>query len=122
MENHVNNPTHLLANHCVNAAAIKLEHRDVTANQIVSGTPQVGSVELGELGECAIGVWEHTAGVSTDTEVDEFFIVLSGHATVSFADGAASMELKAGTVGHLAAGTATTWTVTETLRKIYLAA
>lgn len=117
----MSNPKLLLANHCADAGAIQLDYRTLATDQIVSGNPRVGTAELGELGECAIGVWEITPGVSTDTEIDEFFIVLSGRATVTFADGTPAMDLKAGTVGHLKAGTATTWTVTETLRKVYLA-
>jgi uncharacterized cupin superfamily protein len=59
--------------------------------------------------------------VSTDVETDEFFIVLCGAATVSFADGSPTLQLQAGSVGHLAAGASTTWTVTQTLRKVYIA-
>jgi uncharacterized protein len=65
-------------------------------------------------------VWEMTPGTMTDVEADEIFVVLSGAATVEFADGTAPLQLGAGDVGRLAAGAETTWTVTETLRKIYL--
>ena len=118
----MNNLTQLLANHCTDALAAELSYGDLAIDQIVSGNPRVGTAELGELGDCAVGIWEHTAGVSTDTEVDEFFIILAGRGSVTFADGTPAMELKAGTVGHLKAGTETTWTITETLRKIYVAA
>jgi uncharacterized cupin superfamily protein len=49
------------------------------------------------------------------------FVVLSGEATVDFADGTPSLELRAGSIGRLAAGARTTWTVRETLRKVYVA-
>jgi uncharacterized cupin superfamily protein len=111
----------LLANRCVAAASVALDYRDLPAAQILSGQPRVGTASLGGLGDCDIGVWEMAAGVSTDVEVHEFFIVLAGRATVTFDDGTPALELQAGSVGHLAAGTATTWTVTETLRKIYVA-
>jgi len=110
----------LPANHGVDGAAVTLDHRDLPAEHVVSGTPRVGNAELGSLGGRAIGVWEISPGVSTDIEADEFFVVLSGAATVTFDDGSPALHLKAGTIARLAAGTATTWTVTETLRKVYL--
>ena len=61
-----------------------------------------------------------TAGVMTDVEADEVFVVLSGSATVEFADGTTPLNLGPGDVARLAAGTETVWTVTETLRKVYL--
>lgn len=111
----------LLANRCTDATAVQLEYRSLPASQIISGTPQVGTAELGQLGEVSIGVWEMSPSVTRDVEVDEFFIVLSGRATVAFADGSPELLLQPGTMGHLAAGTATVWSVTETLRKVYVA-
>jgi uncharacterized cupin superfamily protein len=46
--------------------------------------------------------------------------VLSGSARVDFADGSPSLELNAGDVVRLAAGTHTEWTVHQPLRKVYL--
>jgi uncharacterized cupin superfamily protein len=110
----------LLANHCVAATSLALEYGDIPAVRVVAGTPRVGSAELGAIGDGSIGVWEHSPGTSTDVEADEFFIVLSGAGSVTFDDGTPPLALKAGTVGQFAAGTATTWTVTETLRKVYV--
>lgn len=86
-------------------------------------TPEVsvGSVELARFGTHGVGIWEHTPGVSTDVEIDEVFIVLQGEATVAFDDGTPPLHLHPGVVGRLTAGARTTWTVTETLRKVYLA-
>jgi len=117
----MNTPTALLANHCVAAASMELEYHDLPADQTISGQPRVGTAILGQLGDCTIGVWEMSPSVSTDIESDEFFIVLSGRATVRFDDGTAPLLLQPGSVGHLAAGSATTWDVTQTLRKIYIA-
>ncbi len=117
----MSNPFALLANHCVDATRVELEYRDVPAAQLIAGPARVGTAELGSLHGCSIGVWEMSPSVTTDVEVDEFFVVLAGSATVSFADGSPALQLQAGSVGHLAAGTATTWTVTDTLRKIYIA-
>jgi len=114
------NPLHLLANHGIDAATVVLEYRDLPAAQVVSGHARVGTATLGGLGDCVVGVWEISPSVSTDVEADEFFLVLSGAATVAFADGSPCLQLKAGTVARLAAGAATTWTVTQTLRKIYV--
>jgi len=111
----------LLANQCVDATEAQLDYRSLPPDQIISGIPRVGTAELGQLGDVSIGVWEMSPSVTTDVEVDEFFIVLSGRATVTFADGSPELDLKPGSVGHLCAGTATVWSVTETLRKVYVA-
>ncbi|MCG7593655.1 cupin domain-containing protein [Mycobacterium sp. PSTR-4-N] len=107
-------------NGALRAAHVPVELTDVSADQSVAGQPQTGSVELGTLGGVEVGIWEMTEGVMTDVESDEIFVVLSGRATVEFADGAAPLTLVAGDVVRLAEGTRTTWTVTERLRKVYL--
>jgi uncharacterized cupin superfamily protein len=111
----------LLANHALDASGIALKLQPLPAAQVLSGQPMTGSAELGRLGEVSIGVWEITPGVSTDVEVDEFFVVLSGEAIVSFADGTPCLVLAPGCVGQLKAGSATTWSVSHTLRKVYIA-
>jgi uncharacterized cupin superfamily protein len=110
-----------LTNYALQAGSLTLAYASPPLNKIISGTPRVGAAVLGTLGSCQIGVWEISPSVTRDIEVDEFFIVLSGAAMVSFDDGSPAMLLKAGSVGRLTQGTATTWTVTETLRKIYVA-
>ena len=87
---------------------------------VVSGTPAAGSRALAAVAGVEVGVWEMTPGTATDVEVDEVFVVLSGSATVTFADGE-QVELVPGTVVRLRAGEQTTWVVRETLRKIYVA-
>ena len=57
--------------------------------------------------------------MSTDVEADEVFVVLSGRATVDVVGGP-SLELRPGVVGFLDAGAETTWTIHETLRKVYV--
>ena len=100
------------------AASLTLELEPVHADQVLEGAPSAGSVELTD----TIGVWEHTPGTSTDVEIDEVFVVLSGSATVSFDDPSlAPIELRAGSVARLTAGMRTVWTVRETLRKVYIA-
>jgi len=109
-------------NRCLDAPALPLHHDALPADRLVAEPVSVGTTALAELAGCAIGVWEISPGTSTDVEIDEVFVVLSGAATVRFADGTPDLRLKPGSVGRLAAGSATTWIVTETLRKIYIAA
>ncbi len=111
----------LAANRCIDATALPLSRRELPPEQTVKGDARVGAVELGTLNECSIGVWEITPSVSTDVEADEFFVVLSGRATVSFEDGTPDMHLQPGCIARLKAGSRSTWTVTETLRKVYIA-
>lgn len=61
-----------------------------------------------------------TPGTMRDVEIDEVFIVLHGAGTVGFSDGTIT-SLEPGEVVRLQAGQRTGWTVTETLRKVYLA-
>lgn len=107
-------------NTVIHAAALALTHEPVPAEQSVAGDPSTAASALTRFGDLEIGVWEMSVGTMTDVEVDEVFVVLSGAATVEFADGTAALRLSAGDIGRLAAGAETTWTVTETLRKIYL--
>jgi uncharacterized cupin superfamily protein len=63
---------------------------------------------------------------ASDFEVEEVFVVLSGRARVEFVgvpDGAlpAPIDIGPGSIVRLTAGMSTTWTVHETLRKVYLA-
>ena len=104
----------------VDAAALELDHEPLGSSQIVEGSPTVGTHVLDARDDCEIGIWEITEGTSTDTEIDEVFIVLSGRATVH---GLAPdpVELAVGSVVRLTAGMQTTWIVHETLRKIYIA-
>jgi len=108
------------SNAAVDAAALELNHEPVPADQSVSGQPRTGVATLGEFGGLEVGVWEITPGVMRDVEADEVFVVLSGSATVEFADGTSPLQLGPGDVVRLAAGTETVWTVTETLRKVFL--
>ena len=103
----------------VQATTMALQHEPLPAEQVIAGAPTTGIAILVE-GEPEIGVWEMTPGAATDVEVDEVFVVLSGSATLVM-PGVDPVELIAGSVVQLAAGMSTTWTVHETLRKIYVA-
>ncbi len=84
------------------------------------GEPGSGSHVLGTLGGVEVGVWEIGPGTAHDTEADEIFVVLSGRGEVRFEDGA-TVRLGPGAVVRLREGERTTWIVTETLRKVYVA-
>lgn len=90
------------------------------AEEVIEGAPEIGATDLPVAGPVEVGIWEITPGTVVDTEVDEVFVVLSGAARVEFDDGSDPMELGPGSVARLVAGSRTRWTVTETLRKVYL--
>ena len=79
-----------------------------------------GTGPLTGLGDAEIGTWEMAPGTDHDTEVDEVFVVLAGRGTVTFEDGEV-VALAPGAAVRLRAGERTTWVVTETLRKVYVA-
>lgn len=103
------------------ALAAALEHSAVPPEQTVAGTPTTAVLDLGTIGDQEWGVWEMTPGTMTDTEVEELFVVIAGRGTVRLIDSGQTLELAPGTVGRLTAGARTEWTVTETLRKIWVA-
>jgi len=108
-------------NSLVHAASLFVEHEAVAPEQVAGGQPRTGVGRLGRFGGLEIGVWEMTPGAMRDIEADEIFVVLAGAATIEFADGTASLTLTPGDVVRLAEGAQTIWTVTERLRKVYLA-
>lgn len=107
-------------NSVVHAVALDLEHEPAPADQSVDSGPTTSGMAFDEFAGAEVGVWEMTPGVMTDVEAEELFVVLTGSATVEFADGSPTLRLSAGDVVRLADGAKTIWTVTETLRKVYL--
>lgn len=107
-------------NTSVLAASLALDHGPVPAEQSVRGEPTTAAATVGEFGGLEFGVWEMTPGVMTDVEAEEVFVVLSGSATIEFADDTPTLRVGTGDVVRLAAGAETVWTVAETLRKVYL--
>ncbi|MFJ4175402.1 cupin domain-containing protein [Microbacterium sp. NPDC089696] len=106
----------------VDAGALSLAHQALPASEVVSGAPTTATAALGALGDIEVGVWEMTPGTATDIEADEVFVVLSGHARIDFVDPPLpSIEVGPGSLVRLAEGQRTVWTVTETLRKVYIA-
>ena len=103
----------------VHALTADLEPDPLDQAQVLAGSPQTAVRELLDAGEVSIGLWQHTAGSSTDVETDEVFVVLAGRATIEVADGPV-LEVGPGDVGVLEAGARTRWHVHETLRKVYV--
>jgi len=99
---------------------VELQPAPLDPSQIVEGSPDVAErvVWSSPDGLRHRGVWEHGPGVSTDVEVDEIFVVVSGRATIEVEDGP-TLEVGPGDVGILEAGARTTWRVHETLRKVF---
>lgn len=97
-----------------------LEHEPLPADEVLEGEPTTAVLDLAAVGGVDVGLWEMGAGCARDTEVDEVFVVLAGQGTVAFEDGTV-LDLRPGVAVRLAAGDRTTWTVTETLRKVWVA-
>ncbi|MEU7898999.1 cupin domain-containing protein [Nonomuraea sp. NPDC049152] len=100
----------------MHVADVQLDPDPLDPAQIVSGTPATSVAELDE----GRGIWEITPGVVTDVERDEIFVVLSGRASIAV-EGGETVEVGPGDVCLLPEGAKTTWTVHETLRKVYQA-
>jgi len=86
---------------------------------IISGEPAVYHQAIYEGDDLLVGIWQHGVGVSSDVEADEIFVVLSGRATIEIQDGP-TLEVGPGDVCSYPPGIRSTWTVHETLRKVYL--
>ena len=106
-------------NSAFDAVTAELRFADLPEDKSPAGPIATGVQMLAATDDLEVGVWEHPVGTSTDVETDEVFVVLSGRGRVTCADGTV-LDLKPGTVGVLAAGTATTWEVEETLRKVWV--
>jgi uncharacterized protein len=98
---------------------VTIEHEPYPSEQVRAGAPTSGWLPLVELDGTEIGVWEMTPGEASDTEADEVFCILAGRGRIDFIDPAAApIELRPGVLVRLQAGWQTSWTVTETVRKI----
>lgn len=107
----------------IDAGRIALDRSAVADDQVTDGAPTTGSVALGTANGAELGLWEMSVGGMRDVEVDEYFVVLSGEATVTLWEHGAEVdriELRPGTLCRLAAGSHTRWDVRETLRKVYV--
>ena len=100
------------------AAGAELEPEPLDRDQVVAGEPRTSVHVLSSSPDGQeSGVWRCTPGTFTDVEAAETFVVIEGRATIAYEGG--EVEVGPGDVCELAAGTATTWTVHETLLKGY---
>ncbi|ALE93618.1 hypothetical protein AOC05_16970 [Arthrobacter alpinus] len=108
----------------VDVVVLGLLHEPVPLEQDGGGHPTTGAVGLGSLGGIDFGVWEMSTGTMFDVEADEIFVVTAGRGHVviepfgSLAE--KRVELGPGTLMRLSEGMKTAWTITETLRKVYV--
>lgn len=102
------------------ALAVDIPLERVSLEDVLEGEPSTGAVVLGEFAGREYGVWEMTPGSVSDVENDEFFVVVAGSATVEFLDDEVVVQLVPGSVLTLAAGARTIWSVTQTLRKVWM--
>jgi uncharacterized cupin superfamily protein len=101
------------------AADIPVTHTVLDVSDVVSGEVSTGETEVDTIAELAVGVWEHSVGTSTATEIDEVFVVISGRGRITDEEGNV-IELAPGVVGVLSAGARTTWEITEPIRKVWI--
>lgn len=97
-----------------------LEHEPLPPDEVVDGFPTAAVTTLGSVGDTEVGLWEMSEGTARDTEVDEVFVVVEGRGEVVFEDGE-RIALAPGVMVRLSAGERTVWTVTERVRKIWVA-
>ena len=109
-------------NRVVHGKGVIVPLEPVPEGEVVSGSPRQGTRELGNIGGATTGIWELRDGTVTDTEVDEVFVVLSGGATIELLDEDRTIDVAAGDVMQLVAGTRTRWIVEDHIRKVYIAA
>ena len=103
----------------VHAAGVEIPLEPLPPEKLPGGAPRAGVVPLPGVGGLAVGVWEHTAGQSSDVEVDEVFVVLRGRASIEV-EGGPALEVGPGDLCVLEAGARTRWTVHEDLRKVFV--
>lgn len=104
----------------VDGLTCRLDHSPIAQELALSDGVSTGAARLPMVDGLDIGVWEHSIGVSTDTEACEVFVVISGRGRVTCEQGGV-IDLAPGVVGFLQAGARTRWEVTEPLRKVWVA-
>jgi uncharacterized protein len=101
--------------------SVPLDPWPISADSIRDGQPQASGMVIARSDDrrAVTGVWECTPG-SFDWHYiwDETASVVAGRVTIS-EKGGASQTFKAGDVVHCPLGLQTTWTVHETVRKVY---
>ncbi|HUH53796.1 MAG TPA: cupin domain-containing protein [Microbacteriaceae bacterium] len=98
---------------------------EVPAEETIAGDPRQGTAELGKIAGAEVGIWELRDGTVIDTEIDEVFVVIAGGAKIEFLDDQGDpyevVNVTSGDVMRLAAGAQTRWSVSDFIRKVYIA-
>lgn len=122
----VEEPASLAGGSRIDVTALELSHEKVPVDQDGGDGPSTGALELGTLAGAEFGVWEMSTGTMLDIEAEEVFVVTAGRGSVliePFGDMPEQrVELFPGALMRLSEGMKTTWTVSETLRKVYVTA
>lgn len=94
----------------------------IDPEQVIEGDPEAFDLPMAETetGSEVAGFWMCTPGTFSDTEEEESFLVLRGHAEVELADGT-RLALGPGDTHSFRAGEKTIWKVTQPLVKSYWA-
>lgn len=103
----------------IHASRLDLPLEPLPPDKVQAGSPRAGVASVSGVAGLAVGVWEHTAGTSTDVEADEVFVVLRGRATVEV-EGGPTLEVGPGDLAVLEAGARTRWVVHQDLRKVFV--
>ncbi|MCS5498301.1 cupin domain-containing protein [Cnuibacter physcomitrellae] len=77
-----------------------------------------GRTKVGELAGARIGLWEAEPGLIGGVTTDEIFVVLEGHAEVTFEDTKETISMGPGDIVRLNAGQRNSWRTSEKLRKV----
>jgi len=103
-----------------NALTVPLGHPTPKAGAI-EGTPMEASVTLFEDDRTEAGVWECTPGSWTSSKdgIGELMHFVAGSGVITDSDGTRH-EFRPGSVQYYPDGWSGTWTVIETVRKIYV--
>ena len=101
------------------ARDIATEWSDLPSEKSVTPGVRTAIAEVWSDAGFEVGVWEHSAGTSTDSFDDEIFVVIEGRGTVTDQHGR-TIELAPGVVGVLHPDDETTWVITEPLRKVWI--
>jgi uncharacterized cupin superfamily protein len=102
----------------IDPAAVDMYPYPVAPERITDGTETTANrlYEREDGGETG-AVWQMTPGVLEGVQGAETFVVVSGRATIEFADGRVD-EIGPGSVGVIVEEDVARWTVHETLRKV----
>lgn len=102
------------------SSTVDLEYNSIDSSQVISPSDiKTGFAELGETNKLKTGLWMHPAGISTDTEADEVFVVIEGKGRVILKDGTV-LKLFPGVIGTLLPGEETRWEIDEPLKKVWI--